>query len=116
MSKLHLVTLVATLSLAGAAQANGPAGYDPLAFVQADIAQAQQAAKAEPVKKELAKSEPAKTEPAKAEPKKLDWRKFIPPVAQGNGPAGYDPLAFVKAEEAATKAPQAPQYAARTAK
>lgn len=111
MSTLKLITLVAALTLAGAAQANGPAGYDPLAFVQADIAQARLAAKAEPAKKELAKAGPAK-----AEPKKLDWRKIIHPVAQGNGPAGYDPLAFVKAEESAQPAPQAPQYAARTTK
>lgn len=37
MSKLHLITIAAALSIAGAAaHANGPAGYDPLAFVPKD--------------------------------------------------------------------------------
>lgn len=36
MSKLHLITLAAAFAFAGAAQANGPAGYDPLAFVPKD--------------------------------------------------------------------------------
>jgi len=98
MSTLKTLALATLVIAAGAAHANGPAGYDPLAFVQAEMAASPTAAPAAPAK--------AASASVVVVAKKLGWPKFIHPVVFGNGAAGYDPLAFVMNEVKKEEAPR----------